>query len=297
MLFDICRYVLFEWDTYLSGWAATLLDPWLATSQLIRMTKSGFVADSVNGGGGVIGFWNGHCGEADKSKPPVGGMLLRHLLKTHLKNISMSPNSVNNSWIAEIVMDQFMMWSRWWVNSRFQIEHGTKSNHSISTSLYAPGSTRQLLDKKHPVVCISQPPIGAARCETGLDNSPLYDNAKFVDSSNTIDQTDVGMSALVAADALALAEVSSTLAETSRDIATIHKYAAFAMEFTERGNNISHAIQQLMWDSTNSAYFNRNWTQGGWAIPQTVSPTTFYPLIAGIPSDEQVEYICLFSNE
>eukprot|EP01050_Picozoa_sp_SAG11_P036144 SAG11_NODE_13605_length_647_cov_1.956204_2_plen_82_part_01 len=47
--------VLFEWDTYFSSMLAAVTDPWVAKSNIIRMTKSliykGFVA----------GFWNGLC--------------------------------------------------------------------------------------------------------------------------------------------------------------------------------------------------------------------------------------------
>jgi len=54
-------YVLFEWDTMLSGWMSLYVDSWLAKSHLIRMVKS-MVFDSTHGGGFVAGFWNGHCG-------------------------------------------------------------------------------------------------------------------------------------------------------------------------------------------------------------------------------------------
>ena len=54
-------YVLFEWDTMLSGWMSLYVDSWLAKSHLIRMVKS-MVFDSTHSGGFVAGFWNGHCG-------------------------------------------------------------------------------------------------------------------------------------------------------------------------------------------------------------------------------------------
>lgn len=57
--------MLFEWDTYLSSFMAAVTDKWTAKSNIIRMTKS------LNYQGFVAGFWNGLCGEVDKSKPPV----------------------------------------------------------------------------------------------------------------------------------------------------------------------------------------------------------------------------------
>jgi hypothetical protein len=34
------NYVLFEWDTYLASMIAAHVDPWVAKSNIIRMTKS-----------------------------------------------------------------------------------------------------------------------------------------------------------------------------------------------------------------------------------------------------------------
>ena len=49
------------------------------------------------------GFWNGRCGEVDKSKPPVGGIALRHFLA----------QNPSDTWIAELLLPQFVLWSRW----------------------------------------------------------------------------------------------------------------------------------------------------------------------------------------
>ena len=48
-------------------------------------------------------------------------------------------------------------------------------------------------------------------CLAGLDNSPLYDGAKFVADADTLDSVDVGMTALVAMDARLLSKLSDTL--------------------------------------------------------------------------------------
>ena len=43
------NYVLFEWDTYLSSMIAAHTDPWVAKSNVIRMTKS-----LISYGGGYV---------------------------------------------------------------------------------------------------------------------------------------------------------------------------------------------------------------------------------------------------
>ena len=151
---------------------STVTDPWVARASIIRMTKSlifkGFVA----------GFWNGDCGEVDKSKPPVGGLALEFLLARH-------PDP-NNLWVAELLLEQFVMWSRWWAEARRYDTRGGEKNKT--TGLIAPGCTRanQLL----PISCGTSPisnRVTTVTGETGLDNSPLYDDARFVVDEDVID--------------------------------------------------------------------------------------------------------------
>ena len=187
------NYVLFEWDTYLSSLLASVTDLWTAKSNIIRMTKSLIFK------GYVAGFWNGLCGEVDKSKPPVGGLALELMLRRHPEE----------AWMGELLLPQLVMWNRWWAQTRqFSPVSGAK-NTTVGGGLLAPGSTRA--NVKLAISCEDQSPVGASRCETGLDNSPLYDDAKFVSSEDVINSVDVGMTALYARDCLALAAVCARL--------------------------------------------------------------------------------------
>jgi putative isomerase len=268
-------YVLFEWDTFLAGWIALYIDPWLAKSNLIRMAKS-MVVDSVHGGGFVAGFWNGHCGEYDKSKPPVGSLLLEQILNANMStnnnNNDNDNDNDNNTWVGEIVLDQLAAWSKWWVDTRFVQEVNGTSN----SSLYAPGSTRELMHS--PLMCVYQKPVDASKCETGLDNSPLYDTATFVTSTDTLDQTDVGMSSLILADALALARVAKKLG--AMDV---------AHELELRGAIIQQTLRSLSWDARSGLYRNRNWEKRNFVEPRMAAPTSFYPMISRTPTDDQVQ--------
>lgn len=172
---------------------ATHVDPWVAKSNIIRMTKS-LIYD-----GYVAGFWNGLCGEVDKSKPPVAGLALSHYIRARRVNHKGVAAS-DETWVAALLLDQLVMWNSWW--------NATRAHRGA----LAPGSTRAMLSS--PIACINQDPVSASRCETGLDNSPLYDGATFVPSENCIDSVDVGMTALYARDALELANLSLALGET-----------------------------------------------------------------------------------
>merc|ERR1712050_827305 len=94
-----------------------------------------------------------------------------------------------------------VLWNRWWTDAR------------LKQGMIAPGSTREMMSD--PTACTNQGPTLASRCETGLDNSPLYTGAgyeaKFIDSEDVIDSTDVGMTALYARDSSVLADLSEAL--------------------------------------------------------------------------------------
>eukprot|EP01063_Lacrimia_lanifica_P006841 TRINITY_DN14313_c0_g1_i1.p1 TRINITY_DN14313_c0_g1~~TRINITY_DN14313_c0_g1_i1.p1 ORF type:complete len:660 (+),score=213.63 TRINITY_DN14313_c0_g1_i1:174-1982(+) len=244
------RYVLFEWDTYLAAIIAAHVDPWVAKSNVVRLTKSMVTLD----GGFVSGFWNGDCGEVDKSKPPLGAMALQSL------------GSSADGWVTELLFDRLALWNRWW-ERRF---HG---------DLYAPGSTRENINTPVYCKCIVQDPLAASSCETGLDNSPLYDGAAFVDSANTLNIVDVGMSALVAQDAAILSGIAALLGK-----------ADLAAELGARSTRLKTAITSELWDDANGLYFNKPWTgTGAQGFSTTAAPTNFYPMLLGAPTDAQVQ--------
>jgi len=44
----------------------------------------------------------------DKSKPPVGGLVLERLLDSRPQD----------AWVGDLLLPQFVMWSRWWAQVR-----------------------------------------------------------------------------------------------------------------------------------------------------------------------------------
>jgi hypothetical protein len=296
------NYVLFEWDTFFAALIAVgppdlpatasgggagggaagvqlLVDPWVAYSNVIRMVKS-LIADPVKGGsnGYVAGFWNGQCGEVDKSKPPVGGLVIELMLN---KSRSARGGGLSDPWVVELLIDQLVMWNRWWRDTRLVAEAGSNATTSAAGSahkLLAPGSTRAMMTSA--INCGNESPVSASRCETGLDNSPLFDGAAFQDSADVIDQTDVGMTALYAADSAALASLSRAIGRLD-----------YAAELGARAADLTSGMNALMWSEADGLYFNRQWTAtgGAFAEPKVAAPTSFYPLLVGAASDAQAK--------
>ena len=254
-------YVLFEWDTYLAAMmAAHLGDVWTSTSNIVRMTQSlwyqGFVA----------GFWNGQCGELDKSKPPLGTMALTFLLEYFPEQ----------QWLVEYLLPFFVEWNEWWSQARMPIS---------DIPLIAPGSTRSNFEHNLSIMCDHYPPPKyAASCETGLDNSPMYDSATFIDGANVLDQWDVGMTSLYARDCLDIARLSYYLANHSE----------MTQHFMGKARRTKHAIQTHLWNEDIGIYVNKKWTDGMWIDRDNetgvypLAPTSFYPMLSRIPSIAQV---------
>jgi putative isomerase len=161
-------------------------------------------------------------------------------------------------WFLEEVYDELLAWNRWWPGAR------------ACQGLLCWGSDpeRQTLDG-------SADTWQAALYESGLDNSPLYDGVPFDQKTHLLQMADVGLTGLYAADCRALAEIASTLGK-----------AADADELRSRGDEYKAALGGL-WDDRAGIYLNRR-TDTGEASPK-VSPTSFYPLLAKVPTPAQAE--------
>lgn len=101
---------------------------------------------------------------------------------------------------------------------------------------------------------------------TGLDNSPMYDNAKETNLN------DIGMSSIYALDCMMLAEIADILGEKDAKEILIARY-----------NTVKTAINEKMWDEKNGIYCNTT-LDGKYC--DVYSPTSFYPMIGGVATKE-----------
>ena len=113
----------------------------------------------------------------------------------------------------------------------------------------------------------------AAALESGLDDSPMYEDVPFDAEKGVMLLHDVGLNSLYAADCFALAEMAAVLGKT--DIAD---------ELRSRGEEFREALQTL-WNDDAGIFMNRRTDTG--EFNTRLSPTLFYPLIAGAATQEQ----------
>jgi len=115
----------------------------------------------------------------------------------------------------------------------------------------------------------------AARDESFMDNSPLHDGVALDPANRRLEQLDVGLSSLVALEGEMLGRIARRLG----DRATAERVEAAAAA-------IARAIDEVLWNEEAGIYVN---VALDGTPSERIGPTSFYPLLAGVPSSERAE--------
>ncbi|WP_371785815.1 MGH1-like glycoside hydrolase domain-containing protein [Streptosporangium subroseum] len=238
-------WALHAWDTFFTGLVASTVDRDYAREifgQILPFADAaGMIPNRVSDDGGTT---------ADRSQPPVGALTVR---KAYLAS-GLSDDTRDRALLTG-TFPALLAWHDWWLRAR-RGPHGLLAWGSDPVP-GDPGSAT--LDR--------------AKRESGLDDSPMYDDAAYDPETHTMDLTDVGLVALHIADADALAEIADVLGET--DVAQRLRAEATAARA---------AADPLLWDTGRGGY--QNLRADGKHDPH-VSPTMLYPLLAGMPDAER----------
>lgn len=186
----------------------------------------------------------------DRSEPPVGAITIIGLYR-----------KFHDRWLLEESFAPLLRWNRWWA------AHRDMQGYLVWGS---DGDTRptNVGDRT------SGKQVGAV-LESGLDNSPMYDGAIYDPQTHLLEFADVGLMSLYIADCDALAEIADVLNKKRE-----------ADELRERSARY-RAKLATMWDENAGIYLNKDLHTG--ASGTRLSPTNFYPLLAGVPSPEQAK--------
>ena len=163
-------YVLFCWDNFFAGFMASLGNKELAYSNLREIlneqTKDGFVPN--------LAYATGQC-SADRSQPPVGSTML---LETYRR--------FGDKWIVEEMYEGLLKWNRWFAEHRMNESGALCWGSERIPVLYG---NRWETDGVNDT-------FGAA-LESGLDNSPMYDDIPFNKETNRLELEDVGLTGYI----------------------------------------------------------------------------------------------------
>lgn len=229
---------LFGWDNFFLAYMTSLDTRALALANVIEhlrgATAEGFLPNDNRGNGSKS--W-------DRSQPPVGGIMVREVYRRYPE-----------PWFLEAAFDPLLAWNRWWPTKR------------LNEGLLSYGSHEAQNPFDEPAVRTRT----TAGYESGMDDSPMYEDVPFNPEKNTLELQDVGLTSLYIADCLALAELATVL---GRD--------ADAEELTDRARRFSDALDGL-WVEERGYYLNYRTDLDRPSARR--SPTLFYPLLAGVPA-------------
>lgn len=239
-------YVLFDWDTFFAAsLAAAAGDRDLAYANAIEIlresTPEGFVPNYARAGG-----WKSF----DRSEPPVGEITVLDLY-----------HQFHDVWLLRDAFAPLLRWNRWWAAHRdvdgYLVWGTDAANQPVNLDDRSVGT------------------LQAAKYESGLDNSPMYDDAPFDRKTGRMLMADVGLMGLYVADCDALAEIAGALGKPSE-----------AQELRARGDRY-RAKLQTMWDGETGIFLNRNLETGKFST--RLSPTNFYPMLAKAATPQQAD--------
>jgi hypothetical protein len=236
-------WILFCWDTYFAAYIASIDNRDLAYANAIAITQErttdGFVPNYVNGTG---------VSSLDRSQPPVGSWVVRELYRKY-----------RDRWLLDLLFDDLLAWNRWWDNRRQIDDLLAWGSNPFPPRFGNYWELNGVNDR-----------FGAA-LESGLDNSPMYDDVPFDADHHVLKLHDAGLNGLYIADSDALADIAAVLGRDDE-----------ATELRQRADRYRAATQRL-WDS--DLFYNRRTDTGD--FDRRISPTNFYPLLGRAASSDQ----------
>ncbi len=237
-------YVLFCWDNFFAGYLAGFVDKALAYSNVIEIvnerTEKGFVPNMSCGNGQKT---------LDRSQPPVGSRMVLELYRKY-----------KDLWLAELLYPALFEWNTWFFENRRSEKGALCWGSDPSPVIFG---NRWESDGVHDR-------FGGA-LESGLDNSPMYDDIPFNQETNRLELMDVGLTGLFIMDCNALCELADL---------TGHKENVPILQ--SRLSVVEQGLEQL-WDEEKGFYYNRRTDTGDFS--RRISPTNFYALFSDhIPS-------------
>ncbi|HKL22870.1 MAG TPA: trehalase family glycosidase, partial [Tichowtungia sp.] len=235
-------WVLFDWDTYFASYIASIDNKDLAYACAYEMTRhltpEGFVPNYAAGRGSSF----------DRSQPPVGSLMVRELYRRY-----------EDKWFVDSLFDALLSWNRWWPEER-----------TIDGYL-SWGSDPWPEGRKGKLAAYSP---RAARFESGLDNSVMWDDVSFNKATRTLELACVDLMSFYIADCNALADLADVLGRCE------------AAELRQRADHYTEKLQTL-WNEDAGIFMNRRTDTG--AFDDSLSPALFYPMLAGACTQEQAD--------
>jgi len=255
-------FVLFIWDTLLASLLTALQDEALTYTQIDSLLM-GMTGDRLPLLTSEVNTYS------ERSQPPVGAYCVLKLYR-QFENISLLKNTFEN----------LLAWHGWWMKHR----------DGNGDGLLEWGTDLEYYGEEYLAFYLNE-----SRSEAGLDNSPMYDGTRFNPNAHTLELADVGLNSLYALDCWALAEIAALLVSPDTPLSgddkdnlsqLPEKFLEIETSLRTEYEEMSERINSKLWNDDLGIYCNQHWDG---CLDETLSPTSFYPLLAGIASSEQAQ--------
>ncbi len=243
-------WVVFEWDNFFNALLTSLEDKAQTyagiKADLLGQTASGLVPNCVSASAST----------PDRSQPPVGSYCI---WKIHQKYLDRE--------MLEWAYPRLKKWHEWWRKDRGDGQPWRDGNRDGLLEWGSDRGSGESLAHRG----ISKAP----KWESGMDDSPMYDDAEYDEHTYTMTMNDIGLNSLYALDAECLSKIAAILGREEDSL-------RFAIEYDE----LKQRISTKLWNERDGIYENRLWNG---EFSRRLSPTSFYPLFAGIATQRQAE--------
>ena len=228
-------YVIFDWDDFFAATMAGIGDRDLAYANAIETlresTMQGFVPNYARARG-----WKSF----DRSEPPVGSITVLGLYR-----------KFGDRWFLRDTFEPLLSWNRWWAEHRdiqgYLTWGSDGENKPVNLDDHWAGTR------------------AGAILESGLDNSPMYDDAAYNSQRHVLEWADVGLMSMYIADCDALADIADVLGRSAE-----------AKELRQRSARYRAKLATL-WDQNSGIFLNKDLHTG--KVSYRLSPTNFYPML------------------
>jgi putative isomerase len=238
-------YVVFDWDNFFAATMASVGDRDLAYANAIETlrgeTEQGFVPNYARSGG-----WK----SSDRSEPPVGSITVLGIYQ-----------QFHDRWFLEEAFAPLLRWNVWWAEHRDIEGYLTWGSDGKNAPENLDDSARGTR--------------AGAILESGLDNSPMYDDAVYNETTHQLEFADVGLMSMYIADCDALATIADALGER-----------VAAKEVRDRAARYRAKLATL-WNNDAGIFLNKDLHTGQFST--RLSPTNFYPLLAKAATPQQAD--------
>lgn len=239
-----------EWDCFFGALLTSLEESQQTAAAIKAILLAQADSGLVPNAASAAGITHG------RSQPPVGSFITWKVYQR-----------VQDRELLEWAYPRLKKWHEWWMGDRGDGQPWRDGNRdgllewgSDRGSITGPGGRGFLM---------------ASRWETGIDDNPMYDEVTYDPKTYTMNLDDVGLNSLYVLDAECLAKIAEILGKSDD-----------AAKFSAESEHQKQIVREKLWNEQEGIFENRFWNG---EFSKHLSPTNFYPLLAGIPTPQQAK--------